>query len=325
MKPSPLVVPVALLAGLGGESRAKTPPRLATPLAVTEVVATSTLPGPPRQPDRYAPFRVLAPEVALADSPSWTMDAPDSAWCEARPDEGTGEAITLKLAGPRAVKSVAVQAGFWKSQKLFSANNRPTRLGLETDDGQKLAVAAPAGRKEAVFKLSGKPISAMTVRILAVAKGRINDTCISRVTVDGLRSAVVGQDAAAQATALPGAFARIGQDLKGWQPALKSELAYPFHYEDGALGADREWKSYDELSETCHADDDSSDAMSCPFPPFLDETVKRRGPWYTLVSPGTLRITLYHNGECWDSWWLEWGSGTWRLRRIDSISIGPPG
>lgn len=324
MTPRPSVTAAVLLGALSAPAAAKTPPRLATPLAVAEVTSTSTLAGPARQPDRYAPFRVLAPEVALVDSPSWTMDAPDAAWCEARPDEGTGEAITIKLAGPRAVRSVAVQAGFWKSQKLFAANNRPTRLGLETDDGQKLAVAAPAGRKEALFKLSGKPITAITLRFLAVKKGRINDTCISRITVDGVRSAVVGVDAAAQAAVLPNAFAALAKDLNGWQPALKGGLAYPFRYEDGSLGADHEWKSHDEFESTCSADGDA-DAMSCPFPPFLDETIKRKGPWYTLTAPGRLRITFYHNGECWDSWWLEWGGGTWRLRRIDSASIGPPG
>src|SRR5262249_56960853 len=102
---------------------------------VTSVTATSTLAA--KNPKTYAPARVLDLADVEHDLP------PDSAWCEGEPDDGIGDAVTLAFAAPTKIKEVVLRAGFWKTEKLFRANNIVTRVELRTDDRRQKTGSLP--------------------------------------------------------------------------------------------------------------------------------------------------------------------------------------
>ena len=142
---------------------------------VTSVTATSTLAA--KSPNAYAPARVLELADIEHDLP------PSSAWCEGKPDEGIGEGVTLAFAAPTKIKEVVLRAGFWKTEKLFRANNIVTGVELRTDDGRKKSVALPAKLEVVTVALGGAAVRELTVSIARVKKGKMNDSCLSNVEV----------------------------------------------------------------------------------------------------------------------------------------------
>jgi len=311
---------LALFAILVGEASAKTDPLDALALVpVEEVTATSTLPGKKKEPDRYAPWRVLQPrkvDTGCEDAPR----VPLTAWCEGKADEGIGEAITIKLGEPRPLKQVEVAAGWWSTAKLFRANNRPTRIGLETDAGHKLTQAVSTKKRAWVrFALDGKPVSTVTLRILAVDQGRINDSCISEVRLDGGGALVAPGSIAAAAKLRP--FVRaVSQALAKKRQALKTMLLYPFRYEhpDGT-GEVSTFAGFKEVHD-CKSDEG---APSCPGGGYDDE----HEAIAFAEEPGRLALSFFGNGERRDLWHLVFRDGDWRLSAIDSelTGSGDPG
>src|SRR5262249_1526543 len=163
---------------------------------VTEVTATSTLAS--KSPSTYAPARVLDLADVEHDMP------PSSAWCEGKPDEGLGEGVTIALAAPTKIAEVVLRAGFWKTEKLFRANNIVTGIELRTDDGRKKSVALPAKPEAVTVALGGAAVRQLTVSIAKVKKGKMNDSCLSGVEIhtDPESVIVLGMDPAL-AAAIP--------------------------------------------------------------------------------------------------------------------------
>src|SRR5262249_7608343 len=185
---------------------------------VTSVTATSTLAA--KNPKTYAPARVLDLADVEHDLP------PDSAWCEGKPDEGIGEAAPLALVRPTKIKEVVLRPGFWKTEKLFRANNIVPGVELRTDDGRKKAVSLPAKPEPVTVALGGGPVSQLTVAIAKVKKGKMNDSCLSGVEVHTAPESVLvlGMDPAL-AAAIPRAERALAScDAK----ALAGVVAFPF-------------------------------------------------------------------------------------------------
>src|SRR5689334_7046092 len=100
-------------------------PKLPEVIAVREVTATSTFADKSRR-DAYAAWRVLVYEQEADQSAS--VSIPATAWCEGKPDEGVGEAITIALAAPARLDAIRIAAGVWKTPKLFTTNNQIAAL-----------------------------------------------------------------------------------------------------------------------------------------------------------------------------------------------------
>jgi hypothetical protein len=142
---------------------------------VKSVTASSTLAA--KDPRRYAPERIFDLAEVDAEGP------PSSAWCEGKPDEGIGETLTIELAAPTVVETVAIEAGFWKKEELFRANNRVTGIDVITDDGRTKSVTFGDEMEEQKVDLGGAPVRTITLKLTKVKKGKMNDSCISQVTL----------------------------------------------------------------------------------------------------------------------------------------------
>jgi len=109
-------------------------------------------------------------------------------WCEGKEDEGVGE--WLELSGDDlSFRWLEIEAGYWKSEKLFQANNRPTNLTVIITDhkGKETShdVDVPEDMDAAWLDLRVTDAQAIRIHIAAVAKGKTNDTCISNVRLHG--------------------------------------------------------------------------------------------------------------------------------------------
>jgi len=154
---------------------------------------------------------------------------PTKMWCEGKPDEGVGEQLTLRLAAPTRVDVLTLRAGAWQSAELFRSYNRITELRIVTDDGKDQTVKLREEREDVDVKI-GRTVGEIRFEIAAVAKGKVNDTCISGVDfhTDPAATAVPGLDVDAQ-NALQPAFTKMWNavatcDLKG----LVTQLKWPF-------------------------------------------------------------------------------------------------
>jgi len=170
------------------------------PIWVQSVTATSTFAS---KRNAYDPALTLVPRTSWDKKSDATRY--DSAWCEGTPDEGIGEAITIELAVPTTVDTIAIKPGVWMTPKLFAANNRITGLEVTTDDGRTLTAALGGEREEVVLKLGGAPVSKLVVKIASVKKGKMNDSCITHITLNDEAPVAVGFDKAA-ASAFSGAI-----------------------------------------------------------------------------------------------------------------------
>jgi hypothetical protein len=186
-----------------------------TPIAaVQSITATSVLKG-------YPPMRMLRAPEADNGMP------PQSAWCEGRPDEGIGESVTVTFEAPVTIATVGIMAGFWKSPELFRANNIVTGLAIRTDDGRVKDVVLPARQEKVTVDLGGGPVRRLTFVITKVIKGRMNDSCISLVTLytEPPSLLAIGLD-----PALPAAILQVEQALRSCDEAsLGRTVAFPFH------------------------------------------------------------------------------------------------
>lgn len=162
MRTASLLLSLPLVIGLAGAARAN-----GTPTARLEVTASSTLAG---KQDRYAPWRAVDGQQ-------------DTAWCEGRKDEGTGEALVLALGEPQRVAEMRVRAGFHKSDALFKKNNLPAKLEVVLDDGRTIAVDVPDARAEVTVPVGGAAVREVTIRFAAVTRRGMNDTCLSEVAL----------------------------------------------------------------------------------------------------------------------------------------------
>jgi hypothetical protein len=316
------------LAGLAlaGRASADTPfPDLPKDVVlVKDVTATSTYAD---KHDAYAAWRALAYEThggGMDGSPVVLW----SAWCEGKPDEGVGEALTIRLAAPTKLDQIKIAAGVWRTDKLFRANNQITALEV-TLDGKPQTVK-PKGKTWTAVKV-GRAVSTIVVKLTGVKKGKMNDSCIAGI--DLVRASdslpiVIGVDAKAWA-ALPGAIRALDEATGARYQALEPMIEFPFTSTDlmGDVGGygpsvtstDASWKQLVAACKTYEAamakpDVDWVDPKGCPIGPNADPS-DDRGDFVSTVAPGVVKVVFPSHHEMSVSWTLHW-TDRWRLRTI---------
>ena len=171
------------------------------PLWVKSVTATSTFAD---KTNAYDPKLTLYPKTKTDKKTDETVY--QSAWCEGKKDAGLGEGITVTFVKPAKIPSMQIKAGVWLTQAYFVANNQPTKLEITTDDGRKFVVKPPAKREEIEVTIGGAAVTSVTVKIVEVKPGKMNDSCITELGFG--ESPAMGFDLAA-ANAWPAFFATV--------------------------------------------------------------------------------------------------------------------
>lgn len=200
-----------------------------SPLALD---ASSTLKG---KKDMYAAWRLIDADLTGGGA----MGDPvfhSTGWCEGKKDEGVGEYV--EIGGDNlSFSRLLIEAGYWKSEALFEKNNRPTALtviitdhdGNQTDHD----IDVPSDMSPAVLDL-GETTDVDTFKIIikSVAKGKVNDTCLSNIEIyDGdttkipfLESGAAAQDLLASVGDINTAL--TGCDVEGLKTMVKFPMAY---------------------------------------------------------------------------------------------------
>jgi hypothetical protein len=289
--------------------------------AVATVSATSFLANK-KEPNRYGPRQAV---VSVQDGPRGGDEGPDTysnMWCEGRPDEGVGETLTVTLAQPTNVDELEIAAGVWKSEKLFARNNLPSRLEVSVDGGAPQSLAVPPTRDRASLKLGGGPVRSIAIKIAAVKKGAINDTCLSSVTLlrERIRMAPLFGLSPAAATALPDAVQRVvaavgANDLN----TLAAIGAFPVTVEtvDRCDGVDSS------TSRVTHKDAKAMRRDCIAYrkqeeSPRSDPCLTDTEPVDLLSSDGTVDVVLHSicGGRVNPVYNLVWRAGAWKLSEI---------
>lgn len=276
------------------------------PIWVQSVTATSTFAS---KRNAYDPALTLVPRTSWDKKSDATRY--DSAWCEGKPDEGVGEAITIELAVPTTIDTIAIKPGVWMTPKLFAANNRITGLAITTDDGRTLEVTPSGEREEVELKLGGAPVSKLVVRITSVKKGKMNDSCITHITLNDEAPVAVGFDKAA-ATAFSGALEEAVPAI--WNtcdPAkLRAYYDVPFRFV---------------VLENTHASDERRRFKKHPS---TLATIDALATWckkmqlggqateLQTAAKGTVAVSV-ETAETMQTMHFVWRRGQWRVTKID--------
>lgn len=200
------------------------PPRPTPPAPIAE-------PEPPEVPHPLGVTASATSTAAKRDPAAVLGSDPTKLWCEGKADDGLGETLTLKLAAPTSVASLTIRAGVWQSPELFHAANRVTELHVTTDDGFDKTVKFREERENVDVSID-RTVSELHLQLAAVAKGKVNDTCISAVDIhtDPASTVIVGLDAASGA-ALDPAFVKAWRALKSCDPTrIAANVQFPFTY-----------------------------------------------------------------------------------------------
>jgi hypothetical protein len=218
---------------------------------------------------------------------------PTKFWCEGKPDEGIGEALVLTFATPIKIDSLTLRAGVWRSPELFRANNRITTLEVVSDNGVK-KVTLHEEREDVDVAVGGGPINKLELRIAAVTKGKLNDTCISGVELHtSPESSVVLVGAAAPD--LGPAFAKVWRAFGDCdERTLRAQLQFPFRYGDTTRA-----KRYADAKAVRKACKDLAFTSFTPQQPSL--RVKAEAPGKVQISADTLE------------WHFALDRGAWKL------------
>jgi hypothetical protein len=274
---------------------------------IKSVTATSTFASPK---NAYDPRLTVFPKTTYIKKTE--EDRYDSAWCEGKPDEGLGEAITITFARPTPIETLSIKPGVWMTEKLFKANNIITGLEIVTDDGRKLTATPKPVREDVEIKVGGAPVTTLTVKITSVQKGKMNDSCISEIAFDAMPA--IGFEPAAIA-AFPGAVNEILDGI--WDGACKPDViakyaVFPLtfmmkentHGRNGTIATPRKLKSAAEFAKFCKRSDLGGNA------------------WGTEDSPPTANLkgeisVMFSLTETMQSLRLAWRDGRWRLVAVD--------
>lgn len=283
-------------------------PKLPELIAIREITATSTFAD---KRGMYAAWRTIGYDAVLDAKTQEYM--PTTAWCEGKPDEGIGEAVTLAFAAPTRLDQISIAAGVWRSEHLFASNNRITSLDVVIDG--KATTVHPAATRKWLDVPIGRDVSTITIKIGAVAKGKMNDSCLSGISLSrksGDVTPVIGVDAAAVAE-LPRALAKLEQTLGSDRAELDKLLDFPFTlYKVKHANA----KSID---AACHRQEAAgtfdSATPACPAPVAI-QPGDNSAAVVTSPEPATVEVTLPSKRDVQDTWRLRWHDGGWHLMAI---------
>jgi hypothetical protein len=277
------------------------------PVAIPSVTATSTYAD---KRDGYAAWRVLAPTTNYEETDDGGADAIlASAWCEGKPDEGLGEGITVTFAQPTRIDSIDVLPGVQKSDALFAANNFPTALRLTTTDGRSVSVSTqPTRAVSTEIPVGGAAVSGFTVSIVSVKKGRMNDTCISRISLDVDRHGLeplLGLDQAAL-DALPLSARALSDAINRCDAAaLAGAIDLPLRavISSPAPGGQHTFRTraLATVKEVCKL----KPALSSPGDPWM------------AVSAGPGKVTYEITNAGGERYTLAWRGGAWHLAAVE--------
>lgn len=278
------------------------------PVWISSVTASSTFASPK---NAYDPKLTLFPRVTV--NAKTGDERYDSAWCEGKPDEGIGEAVTIEFVLPTQIDDVVIKAGVWMTQKLFDANNQITELEISTNDGRKVIAKPTPKREEVKVKLGGAPVTKLVVKIAAVKKGKMNDSCITDIDFNAEASTpfMIGFDktaAAAFSTAFKEATDAIWNSCD--RTKLEKYMAFPFDYvlvENTHSSIERyrfkkhpqRFDTADELSKWCKNTGVSGSPMEL-----------------AMGKPGQIVMT-FHTAEATQRMHFTWRKGQWRVTKID--------
>lgn len=286
-------------------------------IIVKDVTATSTFVDK-KHKDAYAPLNVIWHDVVEDEE---VGIVPKTAWCEGKPDEGIGETLTINFARPEQIDDISIAAGVWLNQKLFNANNQITALDVSVDG--KVTTLKPTASREAVELKIGKPVSTIAIKIASVKKGKMNDTCISDVSLHrkgDTRTVDAKELSPEQLAALPANLAAIQAALVAPSyAALQNVLVFPFNY-NFAWGPKKvkyaNWKS---LEAVCKATKTRDESSKCPSGLFFKDDRADTTLQFQTSTTGDLSIEFPQEGGWYDIWRLKWRDGSWRLSAIDGI------
>lgn len=135
--------------------------------------------------ERITASSTLAPEGRLSYDPPLIVDGDENtAWVEGRSDAGINEWVRLESRQSRTVSRIEIKNGYAASEKLFYANNRPSRLKIEFSDGSMVLadIQDGYGSKNTVQLNQPVTTSFIKVTILDVYHGqKYDDTCIAEI------------------------------------------------------------------------------------------------------------------------------------------------
>lgn len=298
-------------------------PTLSPVAFVKDVTATSTFAD---KKNMYAPWRVID-WMDGAEQPG-DLPRPTTAWCEGKPDEGVGEGVTIVLASPTKVDKIQIAGGVWLTEKLFKGNNYVKSVAISFDGAAAKKVALPNERAWVDVKV-GKAISKIEIKLDAVTKGKMNDSCISGITLhkgDDQLSILRGLDPAAAAALQKGIIAIY--DALAQPKKLEPLLWFPLSVEDSSM-----WgfgnapvfthKNFKSVEAACRSERTiktgwpEGTPRTCPHGP---NTRDDYGP--RVSGSGTnVQVTFPSGREIADAWDLVWQGGVWKLT---SVGFGAP-
>ncbi len=121
-----------------------------------------------------------------------------TAWVEGVPGAGEGQMISIELDGVHDISKVVIYAGYTKTPYRYTINGKPTRVGLDFQDGTKLEsdveLYAPGNGDEPITNPPAtvikpdEPVRSQYVNITimsAVGGTKYEDTAISEIEVYG--------------------------------------------------------------------------------------------------------------------------------------------
>ena len=269
--------------------------------------ASSTLKG---KGEKYAAWRAIDGDQTTG-------------WCEGKKDQGVGEALTLS-GDDVSFTQLQIMAGYWKSEKLFKGNNRPTALTVTVTnhDGQtqRFDVAVPDGMEAAVLD-PGQVVDATEIKIAfaGVTKGKVNDSCITDVQlVNGEQTRVPFLEGGAAFQDLGTAIDGLSNGLASCdQTALSTYVKFPLSYKSlpdpGGMvkPIKKKWKKLKDLMKSCAKGEQ----------PTLGGEVDYT--WLRTEGPGKVMMRAGGGNEAGSPWWHfsfqydDEGGGTWLLTSAD--------
>lgn len=234
-----------------------------------------------------------ATSSAKGDEPWYALGGdPTKIWCEGKGDEGIGEALVFHFAEPTKVESLRLRAGAWRSPDTFRTHNRITQLRVVTDSGEPKVVSLSEQRVNVDVAMGRDRVQEIRLEIAAVAKGKINDTCISGVEIktDPESTVVFGE---VPPPSLANAFSRVWRAFAACDDkALGAELQFPFvtsrRYSDAAAVR-----------------------AACKTGAFADFRPKQASPFVHAETPGKAVVIA---GKL--EWHFALVGGAWRLASL---------
>lgn len=291
-----------------------------------DVGASSVLKG---KAERYSAWRVVDADEESDDAmPGGYRHL--TAWCEGKKDQGVGEYLEL-TGNDLSFTKLEIATGFWKTPKLWKANNRPTRLSVTVTahDGSTSTFDVPVdidGMQHATIDTGAKLQEAKSIKIAfaEVSKGKVNDTCISNVSIyNGDRKLVPFLEAGEAIQDLSVALTVLGEGFDACSgEKLAPHLSFPLSYKsvpssETGKSIKKKWKKLKEVVKSCS----KGETPSLSGDPSIE--------WIKIEAPGKIAVragSSNSSGMGPPIWHLtyelsvEHSGGVWKLTSAD---VGP--